>query len=254
MILTVTDTKGVAKLFQGWQETLIWSCLQGVMGKVYATENNRSAMAVLGDFCFFAGEVSEELLRFRPEGIPWEFMILTPQNELWGRKIEEMYGEKARKFTRYAIQKEPEAFDRKHLREAVQALPKGYVLREIDEELYERCLEQEWSEDFVAQYRDYDMFAAWGLGIVALKDDEIVCGASSYSSYRGGIEIEVDTLEWYRRQGLAYACCAQLILNALDRGWYPSWDAHNMASVQLAQKLGYHLDHPYTAYEIFETC
>lgn len=76
-------------------------------------------------------------------------------------------------------------------------------------------------------------------------------GASSYSGYRGGIEIEIDTNEVYRRKGLAYICGAKLILECLDRNLYPSWDAQNIWSVALAEKLGYHFDHAYTAYEVY---
>jgi hypothetical protein len=32
---------------------------------------------------------------------------------------------------------------------------------------------------------------------------------------------------------------------------HPSWDAYNRWSVALAEKLGYHFDHEYTAYEIY---
>ena len=39
-------------------------------------------------------------------------------------------------------------------------------------------------------------------------------------------------------RGLATACGAQLILTALDRGLYPSWDAYDRRSVALAEKLG----------------
>ena len=35
---------------------MIWSCLQGIMGEVWADETLSSAKAVLGDFCFFAGK------------------------------------------------------------------------------------------------------------------------------------------------------------------------------------------------------
>ena len=55
-----------AHLFKDWEETMIWSCLQGVMGKIYADDSvcPRCAMALLGDFGFLAGRPDEELLRF----------------------------------------------------------------------------------------------------------------------------------------------------------------------------------------------
>ena len=65
-----------------------------------------------------------------------------------------------------------------------------------------------------------------------------------------GIEIEIGTMEAYRRQGLAQVCGAKLILECMERGLYPSWDAQNRWSVALAQKLGYHFDQAYPAYEI----
>lgn len=74
---------------------------------------------------------------------------------------------------------------------------------------------------------------------------------SSYSGYHGGIEIEIDTKEEYQRKGLAYICGAKLILECLERGWYPSWDAQNKWSVALTEKLGYHFDYEYEAYEIW---
>ena len=132
----------------------------------------------------------------------------------------------------------------------VRTLPADFELKMVDEELYLKCREESWCQDLVSQYKDYGSYQRLGLGAVILKDGEIVSGASSYSAYRDGIEIEIDTKEPYRRKGLASVCGAKLILECLDRKLYPSWDAQNMWSVALAEKLGYHYSHTYTAYEI----
>ena len=60
----------------------------------------------------------------------------------------------------------------------------------------------------------------------------------------------MDTVPEERRKGLACIACASLILRCLEEGLYPSWDAHNMGSVRLAEKLGYEFDHEYAAYEL----
>ena len=91
-----------------------------------------------------------------------------------------------------------------------------------------------------------------GLGVAVFYQGELVAGASSYSVYDKGIEIEIDTREDHRRKGLAYACGAKLILECLDRDLYPSWDAQNPWSLALAEKLGYHFSHEYVAYEVTE--
>ena len=94
------------------------------------------------------------------------------------------------------------------------------------------------------------MYKQYGIGYVVLYEDEIVAGASSYSTYKEGIEIEIDTKNEYRQKGLASVIGAKLILECLDRGLYPSWDAHTKISLKLAEKLGYHLDYEYSAYEV----
>ena len=55
MIHEITDPCSVLSLYDGWEETMIWSCLQGIMGKIYADGPRRpaSAAAFIGDFAFF---------------------------------------------------------------------------------------------------------------------------------------------------------------------------------------------------------
>lgn len=252
MIIKVSDTKTVEKLFEGWEESLIWSCLQGVMGDIYADSGQRpqSAMAILGDFCFFAGKPHAGLAAFKPSSCQKDFIIMVPENNAWGRLIEENYGGKAVKKERYAIKTEKDVFDREKLIQIENSLSDGYALHFIDEELFWKCRENLYYKDFVAQYADYEAYCKHGLGVVCMKGDEIVSGASSYSGYIGGIEVEVDTKEEYRRRGFAAACAAKLILECLNRGWYPKWDAENKWSVALAEKLGYHYSHAYTAYQV----
>jgi len=252
MIYEVTDTAIVSPLFGEWPETLIWSCLQGVMGKVYANDAKKptAAMAILGDFIFFAGQPDEELAAYRPSCCTRNSMIAVPQNASWQDTILQIYGGRAKEVPRYAIKKEPGIFDKGKLEKIISSLPKQYTLSMIDERLYELCKTQEWSADFVSQFPEYEMYRKMGLGAVICEKDCIVSGASSYSRYRDGIEIEIDTKKEYRRRGLALVCGAKLIVECLKRDLYPSWDAQNNASVALAEKLGYHYSHPYTAIEI----
>lgn len=244
------EQKKIESIFEAWEETLIWSCIEGVMGEIYANANEDAAMALLGDFAFFAGKPCEELVRLKPESSKQDFIIMVPQSEEWAKLIEKCYGEKAKRVTRYAVKKEKNIFDIEKLKQAVSSLPNGYELKLLCEEEYHMCQKNEWSKDLVSQYKDYDMYKSLGLGAVVLMDGDVVAGASSYSTYKEGIEIEIDTREDHRRKGLAYACGAKLILECLDRGLYPSWDAQNKWSVALAKKLGYHFSHEYVAYEI----
>lgn len=254
MIFKIDDTQKAGELFGDWPETIIWSCLQNVMGDIYADdpEHPNSAMAVLGDFCFFSGQPNRELVLYKPEDCRSHFIIMIPQNDGWGRLITACYQDKAKKVKRYAMKKEPlTSFDKSYLQTAAASLKPGYSMRMIDEAGYHVCKSSRWSRDLVSQYVDYDTYKRLGLGVVITKGTQLVAGASAYSRYENGIEVEIDTNEEYRRKGLAYACGARLILECLQRGLYPSWDAQNLWSVALAEKLGYHYDYTYPAYEIW---
>ena len=246
MIYEIEDTLKVEKLFEGWNETLIYSCVQKVMGKVFVTdlEDPKSAMAFVGVFGFYAGEPDEELVRNKPDG----FVIMTPQNDEWAKLIESVYPD-AKKMTRYAIKKDTR-FNVEQLKENLKLLPQGYEIKNIDSNIYDECVKDPVTADFVSAFSSKDKYLEIGRGVVILKDGRIVAGASSYTRYREGIEIEVDTVPEERRKHLALIVCSALILRCLDEGLYPSWDAQNMGSVHMAEKLGYEFDHEYIAYEV----
>lgn len=242
----------IQPLFEGREETMIQSCFQGIMGTAWADDRRQIGCAaiILGDFCYFAGRPD---LRFAAgifEHSVSGFMILIPDGKDWEDCIRQAYGERAVRSVRYGLKRDQDGFDRGQLsRFACQwKNMEGFELRAIDQELYERLQKESWSADFCSQYPDFETYQQLGLGFVILHDGCPVAGASSYSSFRGGIEIEIDTREDYRRRGLARICGANLILECLDRGKYPGWDAANKESMDLAVQLGYQPTGPYLVY------
>lgn len=250
MIARLTDPATASSLFDGWNETVIWSCLQGIMGCVLADDPTRpqSAAAVLGDFAFLAGAANPELIRtVRSHGEPRP-LILVPRDAAWSACIEAELNGDATRITRFATRKDPSDFDRAHLLDLARDVPHGIELSPIDARLHRACAGADWSCDLVSQFTKFEDFQRLALGIVAVEGDVPVAGASTYARYRDGIEIEVDTRSDRRRRGLARACAATLIVAALDQGLYPSWDAHTRASLALAEQLGYRFDYAYDAY------
>ena len=238
----MTELNKLAALFAGWEETMVWSCLQGVMGRGETNPAGDAGVISVQDFSFLAGRPDRALLE-RAAG-----PILVPRTEDWRPLIEETFGSRASRETRWAIRKEPDVFDRARLEGFVRALPAGYELREIDEALVPVLLAEDWSEDLCSAFDSPEDCCRRGVGVAALYGGVPVAGAGSYSVYRGGIEIEISTRADHRRKGLAAACGAALILACLDRGLYPSWDAIDLRSVALAEKLGYRRGEPYTVY------
>ena len=223
---------------------MVWSCLQGVMGRAMWNEGVTAGLIASGDFCFLAGEPDRALLA-RAAG-----PILAPRTPDWHPLIEAYFGPRAIPETRYAIKKEPGIFDRRRLEALAAALPAGYELRLIDEAMVPVLLAQAWSRDLCAAFDSPADCCRRGVGVAALYEGVPVAGAGSYCVYRGGIEVEIDTRPDHRRRGLATACGARLILECLDRGLYPSWDAIDLRSAALAEKLGYRGGDPSPVYWI----
>lgn len=241
-------------LFTGWDQTMIWSCLDGTMGQIIVDDDRdpQAALALIGissAFAFFAGRPNMQLVATAVDSCP--DLIMVPQTPAWAQLIEKYCGNRVRKFTRYATRKDTQ-FDQAKLQTLISQLPPEFQIRPIDVNLYEQCLQMEWSKDLVGNFHTYDEFNRLALGYVVVKDQQIVAGASSFSAYQGGIEIEVITHADFRGQGLATSACAQLITTCLAQKRYPSWDAHTKISLRLAQKLGYQFAYEYLAYELEE--
>ncbi|MBS4535733.1 GNAT family N-acetyltransferase [Clostridium sp. D2Q-14] len=246
------DMFRIIKFFDGWNDTLLWSCLQGYMGNAWTDDirDPRSVQIIIGDFCFFAGVPNIELVKNIPEYFSAQYIFMIPENDKWANLIKKEYKNNYERFMRYAIKKEPDVFNIEKLCSYIEKLPLEYSLRKIDREIYNKVKTEEWSKDLCSQFPSYNYFEKYGLGFVVYHNDKIVSGASSYTVYNEGIEIEIDTREEYRRKGLALACASKLILECLNRGLYPSWDAANRESVALAEKLGYHFEKEYATYSI----
>lgn len=247
-LLTSAQRDRVAPLFDGWEETLIYSCLEGAMGSVYTDSQERCAIAFIGDFAFYAGIPSAEAVQFNPDPV-CQFRIMVPQSRDWYEIIQRSFGSRSKAVSRYAFRKDT-IFDIPHLETLKASLPQGYALKMLDEEVYRFCQENDWCRDWVSLFSSYADYRRRGIGAIITKDGVPVAGASSYSVYSGGIEIEIQTAQAHRRKGLAAAAAAALILECLQRNLYPSWDAANLWSADLARKLGYTYDHEYISYYV----
>jgi len=240
-----------AVLFAGWEETLIWSALEGSMGCLW-TLDGRAAVCEIGDFAFLAGEqhsLALLLQSWRSERAR-EGLILVPREPAAGRQIGQIFGSWAQPGERYAFCKDPACFDHEVLSAYAAAIPQGVELLPFDRSLCEEALRHDWSRSFCCEFEDVDDFLSRGIGVAALQNGELVGGASSYTRYNSGIEIQVETRADQQRRGIALCCCARLVLSCLERNLYPSWDAASEASAALARRLGYRPAYAYPVWTL----
>lgn len=208
------------------------------------------AIIIAADFCYLLGKVKhpdeiEQILETNAQ-----YKVIIPCGTQWVTYLNEFLSEKVRCYKRYAIKYEPDVFNKNHLKQLIEKVTPEYEVKPIDEETYKKVLNIDWAADGCCFFRSYEDFNKNGLGYVAFKDGQLICIASSYNTYKSTIGVTIGTLEEYRRKGIAAACAASLILECLKRGIYPAWEAANMASVALAEKLGYHFDKEFDVYSL----
>ncbi|PGM50985.1 GNAT family N-acetyltransferase, partial [Bacillus cereus] len=179
--------------------------------------------------------------------IPERILVIVNSDE-WKKRLEAFHERKIDKILRYKFKRNPELLNRTKLKSFITVLPNGYELRKIDKYIANNPTLHKVSEDFTSQFSSIDDYVNRGVGYSILYNGEVVCGASSYSIYDDGIEIEVATDPNHRRKGLATVVSAALILDCLENGKYPNWDAANNTSAKLAEKLGYVFDKAYDTY------
>jgi GNAT superfamily N-acetyltransferase len=112
-----------------------------------------------------------------------------------------------------------------------------------------------WGQDHFIDLSDYDSpadFAGRGTGLYVQKGERVAGAAFASLVCSRGIEISIFIEARYRRQGLATALAARLLLWCLERSLEPHWDAANPESCKLALKLGYRPAGSYLAYYLGE--
>ena len=242
----------IAPLFSGWDDVIILSGLQGHMGQVWADNEDSPTIAkieLLG-FCYVAGDAdssqAKELLHQLPGGLELQL-----NDEAWHNLVVQEIDDKVHKFSRFKFKRDSSLFDKANLQSYIHKLPKGYEVASIDEVMFRQLLTLDWAEEHCSQFSSFELFQKYGVGFVVLYEGKPICAASPYAYCDGIIDVQIDTVEEHRKKGIATACSARLILECLDRGIFPSWNADCDESRYLAEKLGYQLDKECMCYGIY---
>lgn len=252
----------LAPLFAELTDTCILSCLQGMPYTfAFADDPDAPSCAALlcggalpgiTAYCFLAGDSSSpcaDALVKMCSAVKGNDLVFVPDGEGWDNVLRRVYPKISRS-TRYALSKTEHRFEPERLREMAVSLPEGYEIRRIDKAMTERLRSLPWAIGQTAGWALPEEFEQYGLGFVCLYHGEPVGCISSFSAYDKGYELDIVTREDFRRRGVGRACAARMIVECLERGMYPSWDAATETSLALAQSLGYVFAGEYTAWWI----
>ena len=225
------------------------SVLDGLMGEAYTDnlENPTIAYLLVRQYCFINGNSNSVLAKQVLKTIPKTCKRIIANSD-WNDIIESTYND-FEKSKRYSLKKEKNIFNKQQLKEFSEILDKEYEIKKIDEEIYKLI---KADDEDPKQMKITDDYMNKGIGVCCFRDDEIVGICSSNIIYNDGIEINIRVKEGYKHKGIGTAMASKLILMCLEKGIYPSWDAANLTSLELAKKLGYNYDSEYTIYKINE--
>jgi hypothetical protein len=228
---------------------------EGRMGRVWVPEldNPSFCLILLGNFVYLfgicpKGEIAMELKKHLL--LQCRHGFITPADARWEEWLEETFFGEFRISSRYAMRKDRNHFSETDLNRFLQIPHAGIRIKKMDKNLYDLALKEEWSREFCSNFETPEEFLKNGLGFAALEGNTLVSGCSAYGISEGMIQVTVATRKEYERRGLALSCSAAFILSCLEQGINPSWDADNIPSTCLAEKLGYIFEKEYKVYRL----
>lgn len=131
------------------------------------------------------------------------------------------------------------ALDTVKLEAFINEFPADYQVSKINEELYEKALDDKYLAQFVHGFSNVADFMNNGLGYFVLFHEEIVGGISSCARYKDNVEVQIAIHPSHRGKHLARSIGAMFVLECQERKLYPWWDCANPTSEHIAKSLGY---------------
>lgn len=231
----------ISNLVDPIDQSIFTECiLSGNFGTIEVDDCNDPQIALLSfaDVIIPVGDVRHSRVTDLINTIPPGKGIIA-KNPLWKEKILDVLSNKIVNLERYSFSNEN--LNPKALHQMKSTLPEKFLIKRIDKNLAEKLTIEPppLTRDHIFNFGTIERFLGIGFGYCILQGNEIVSAASTYAVSNSGIEIQVNTTESNRGNGLAGVVSASLILESIDRELVPHWDAANTTSARLAERLGF---------------
>ena len=234
----------------GWcRDSMLKSWSEGIYGEGIAADGDEWCAVRSADFLFLSGEPADtaELAEYINNSMG-KYATVIPEHSGWFEPLCNA-GARIKKMTRYHTRLPEGGFDRELLERFAAYDAECVSILKAGKNEYELLKNCDWENCFVSNFKDREDFFEHGLGYVCIIGGELASAATTFGYYSGGYEIQLATAPKFRRRGLAAAVSAAFLLECLDRGKTPHWDAANMTSVRIAQRLGFVFDGEYEAFD-----
>lgn len=220
--------------------------LEDQMGAAYVDEmqNPSAYMIRIGPFHYFAGEAISSGGLEMVQGFQPYNLFMSASNG-WVDVFKRQYGERFIEIERYSFSTERMSIE--HVRQLCQSSAFAKDVKRMNVALVERVSGQEHFID-VSDFESPADFEERGIGFYVEEDGKIIGAAYSSLVCSSSIEVSLFVEEEFRRRGIATVLSANLVCWCLEHGMDAHWDAANLESCKLAEKLGYESVGSYQAY------
>lgn len=166
------------------------------------------------------------------------FFDLSLSTEKWFIQMNNLLDGYAVRLSRTAYDFNPNNLSQ--LNTCATKIPANFTLKYMDEELYDRFLQQ-INPLYFKSWGSFQEFSSKGFGFCLLKKDKFVSICTTDYVAGGYAGIDIETMYEYRRQGFATITCSAFIEHCLHNNLVPRWnaDSGNDPSNKLAMKLGF---------------
>jgi RimJ/RimL family protein N-acetyltransferase len=241
-----------------FDEAQIYAVFEGKQnGRIFVDDlPNPTAALMCRTYEFYvAGSAdAHELRRFIAEapaeaGVFHELYGYCPVGKAWEQALLEDHNHSLEVIDRRSFRFPNEAADQ--VKGWRDSLPTGIEVRVVDGELAER-IDREMHEMIGFFWGGYEPFDRHGFGYCAIVDGQLASVIYTIAVGANQANVSIETAAAFRRKGLAAIVSAAYIEHCLERGLVATWDcdAPNLASYNLAQKLGFVEHEPFSEFAV----
>jgi len=222
--------------------------IEGQMGQAFTDEQDNPAVFMIGLgglFCYFAGQSASPAARHLVQELP-AHRLLMPSAPGWIDLVKSIHPRSLIPQTRYSFSSDSLLLP--HLQKLMEGCSWVDRIRSVDVPMAGVCRRDPQSLIEISDYDSGQDFVERSIGYYAMDGDVLAGVAYGSLVCSRGIEVSIFVEPQYRRKGLSTCLACALLIYCLKHRMEPHWDAANLESCHLAEKLGYI---PVGTYEAF---
>ena len=247
--LNQTNCDKLARAFENVKrvDTGIDCAVEGQMGKAFTDSHNNPTVykIELFPFSYFSGDGAGAAANEVIENLKPHSILLAPAPD-WAATARKIHGDNLIQFPRYSFSSE--SLSTAHLDRLLNENSFRDKINRFDIDAVRKFMTDPDGFADIALFDSPDDFVKRGIAFGVIENDTLKGIAYSSLVNSRAVEVSIYIVKKYRRLGMATGLGCALLKHCLEKKLHPNWDAANLESCKLAEKLGYTATETYDAY------